>query len=125
MRIRGSLLTAALLVAGACYEGDGAGPIGCTDIFVYGLWVEVRDAVSGQPAATGARLTVREGEYLEVVDTPWNGPSFAAAGERAGTYALTVEHPSYETWTRSGVVVTADECHVTPVDVRAELTPTP
>ena len=112
------------LLAG-CYEGDTTGPIVCTDQFVYGLTVTVRDQSTGAGRADNATLTLREGTYEEVVTEAWDGTTMVGAGERPGTYTVTVEHPGYATWTRSGVVITADECHVIPVSLTAELVPIP
>ena len=124
-QVSGSLLCGVLAILVGCYEGDTTEPIFCTDQFVYGLTVTVRDQSSGTPIAEDATLTLREGAYEEVVTDSWDGSSLSGAGERAGTYTVTVEHAGYETWTRAGVVITADECHVIPVSLTAELIATP
>lgn len=121
----GALTIAALAFMVGCYGGDPSGPIVCTDQFVYGLTVTVRDQVTTVPKADDATMTLREGAYEEVVTDSWDGTSLSGAGERAGTYSVTVEHVGYESWTRSGVVITADECHVIPVSLTAELIPVP
>jgi hypothetical protein len=51
------------------------------------------------------------------------GSDLVGAGERAGTYAVTVTATGYAEWTTSGVVVTADECHVIPVRLEPRLQP--
>jgi len=43
--------------------------------------------------------------------------------EREGTDTITVRRAGYATWTRTGVTVTRDECHVRPVTVTARLQP--
>ena len=122
---RGVGAIAVLASLAACYEGDPSGPIFCTDQFVYGLTVTVRDQSTTLPRADDATLTLREGAYEEIVTDSWDGTTLSGAGERPGTYSVTVEHAGYQTWTRTGVVITADECHVIPVSLTAELIPIP
>lgn len=107
----------------ACYEGSG--PLACTDVFVYGITVAVLDADSGRPVADEATLTLQDGPYVETVTSSWDGRSLSGAGERAGTYDLAIERPGYRSWSRSGIVVNADECHVRGVSLDARLEPLP
>ena len=88
------------------------GDIVCTEIFVYGVNVTVTDA-NGDPI-TGATLTLTEGTYVETMQELQAG-SYAGAGERAGTYTLTVEAAGFVTQTLDNIVVDEDECHVIPV----------
>jgi hypothetical protein len=100
----------------------------CTADFRFGVVVEVRDAVTGAPAADGARLTVRDGEYVETTEARVPSPDalfLQGAGERAGTYDVTVQKSGYQDWTRTGVRVREDECHVIPVQLDARLQPAP
>lgn len=117
-RAKVAVLAAAVYAAGC---GDTLEPIICTDIFVYGLSVEVVDRTGGQPLADGATLTLRDGDYVESMTETFDGLTLFGAGERAGTYLVTVARDGYHTWTAANVVVTADECHVIPVSLRAEL----
>ena len=123
--MRGTAAIAVLVSVTACYDGDPSGPIACTAQFVYGLTVTVRDQSTTLPKAEDATLTLREGAYVEVVTDSWDGTTLVGAGERSGTYAVTVEHAGYETWTRAGVEVSEDECHVIPVSITANLIPVP
>ncbi len=100
----------------------------CTLEYQYGLGVHVRDSITGELIASGARLIVRDGEYVDTVQAPANRPDVdslasPAAGERPGVYSLTVQKPGYREWRKSGVRVTADRCHVQPVRVTARLQP--
>ena len=104
--------------------------VGCTEMLVAGLAVEVRDAVTGEPAAAGATAMIRDGSYEEMLlvgGVPFPPPPDAVimsgAWERPGTYDIKVEKPGYTTWSRSGVEVTHDDCHVLTVRVLADLEP--
>jgi hypothetical protein len=114
------LLAAAVLVTG-CNPFTGA----CTTDYRWGIVVDVHDAVTGEPAAFGSRLTVRDRDYVETVDGP-PLPEYAflrAAGERPGRYEVTVQKPGYQDWTRGLVWVRHDGCHVVPVRLDARLQP--
>lgn len=90
------------------------------------LSVEVRDARTGEPAAIGARGSIREGAYTDTLTVV--GPSVMTAMdtfERPGPYDVTVTKPGYRTWTASDVRVTADECHVRSRVIEAKLEPAP
>lgn len=99
----------------------------CTTDFRYGVVVEVRDSATGAPAADGARLIARDGAYADTSDQlPFTEPLILqAAGERGGTYHLTVQKSNYREWTRTGVRVREDGCHVVPVRLVAPLQPVP
>lgn len=111
------LAAAAVLAAGGCnFLGGG---IACTAVFVYGVNVSVVDQ-DGNPVA-GAMATLTEGDYSEQMAELRTG-EFAGAGERAGTYTLTVEAGGFETVTITDIVVTSDVCHVIPVSRDVTLT---
>ena len=81
--------------------------------------LEVRDAVTGAPAAWRTSGIVRDGDY---VDSLWitqytasdslSALMLAAASERPGTYAIELRPRDYALWDTVGVQVTANECHV-------------
>lgn len=101
----------------------------CTTEFRHGISVHVTDSVTGAPAAGGAKLVVRDGTYADSMVVSEN-PAYvqdwmAGAGERAGTYTVTITKPGYRPWSRAGVVVTRDECHVKGVLLEAKLQPAP
>ena len=95
----------------------------CTLSFDYGIVVRVEDSVSGAPAASGARLVLRDGAYLESTEENLAGLYLNGAGERAGDYTVTVQKPTYHDWVRTNVRVTADACHVHSVSLTARLQP--
>jgi hypothetical protein len=119
------LAGAALGLLGACDLVDSRDVI-CTGVFVSGLRVTVQDSVSGAAAASGAQLIAQDGAYADTASYPPNRPDLDAeplqsAGERPGTYTVTVRIAGFLDWVRSGIVVTADECHVRPVALTARL----
>jgi hypothetical protein len=114
------IVGAAAIIAG-CNPFTGA----CTTELRYGLNVEVRDAVTGAPAADGARLIARDGDYVETVEgPPIPGMTFLqAAGERPGRYTVTIQKTGYQDWTRDNVWVRDGGCHVATVRFEARLQP--
>lgn len=127
-------LTLIIFLAGCALEkADGLdNGVMCTDEFRFGLGIYVQSADPGF-SLDGLVITVRDGAYEEMGQ--WNGTgsvsingepsanafqynpnekraSLAAAGERAGSYDITISHPKYKTVTRAGVKVEADNCHV-------------
>lgn len=104
-------------IAGTAGCGIFTGPVACTDILVPGIAVDVRDSQSNAQITDGLRVIARDGAFA---DTAENG-HLAVAFERAGTYTVTVEKDGYQTWLRSGVRVSRDECHVRTVALTAQL----
>ncbi len=99
------LLTFGAILLVACGSSTA---VNCSTIANFGLEVTVVDA-STQVAAPGVpSLTVTEGSYTETYAAPnatGSVPTFHAAVERPGTYALTVTLSGYRPFTRSGLVV--------------------
>ena len=122
-RVFSGVLAAVAVGASAC--GDDLGPIACTDVFVYGLSVDVFDAATNEPKADSATLTITEGGYTEITEESFDGLTMVAAGERAGTYAVVVSRPGYQNWVTTNVTITEDECHVIPVRLLAALQAVP
>jgi len=117
MKFRLSTLLALAFSVGCADQG----PIICTEQFVYGISVEVLDTENGSPLADSATMTLRDGDYVESTTLSPDGLTMVGAGERTGNYTVIVARPSYHNWVRTEIVVTADECHVIPVKLRAEL----
>jgi len=123
-----SLLAAVPVVFLACSTADNFGPV-CTQEFRPGLAVYVNDSVTNTPAASGASLVTRDGAYKDSVAFPAGQPDrdpqpLYSAGERPGTYQVTVTKPGNLPWTKTNVVVTANECHVNTVTLTARLVAT-
>ncbi len=99
----------------------------CTEELRLGVTVTVRDAVTEQPVLSGVRGALHEGSFVDslwvITDIEGNIASLVGAAERAGTYRIELVAEGYHPWSRDGVVVTADECHVNPVAVQADMVP--
>ena len=113
-----------LPVSATCLFTAGCGiiPNGviCTDIFVYGVNITVANE-NGDPVS-GAALTLTEGDDSEILEELQPGV-YVGAGERAGTYTLTVEADGFEGATIENLVVDADVCHVIPINREVTLVP--
>ena len=112
---------AMLLVSGAALTGCVTEPFACTDEMRPGILVDIRDSVTSEFLASGARSIARDGEFADTVPAQITGFPHSLAHERPGTYTLTVERANYATWTRTGVVVTDGRCHVNTVSIIARL----
>jgi len=88
----------------------------------------VIDSVTGAPPAEATLLATSPNAFADSVGPikPFTsgGQSIlilATAGERAGTYSVRIKSPGYLDWTRAGIVVTADKCHVHQVTMTSRL----
>lgn len=104
-------------ISGIAGCGIFTGPVACTDEYVPGITVDVRDSQSGAQITDGVRVIARDGAFADTAENS----HLAVAFERAGTYTVTVEKDGYQTWSRSGVRVSRDECHVRTVALTAQL----
>jgi hypothetical protein len=109
------------LAASAACSND---PIVCTAQFVPAVVVEVRDSMTEDALAAGARGSVRDGTFLDSL-RPFTSASLQGAGERPGTYTVTIVHPGYADWLLADVRVHRDVCHVVTVNLQARLQPAP
>lgn len=88
------------------------------------LNVELLDATTKASIAAGATVVATAGAYTDTLHNFGSG-TFAGAYERAGTYTVTATTPSHGTATRSGIVVTKDQCHVIGQRITIEMTRVP
>lgn len=104
------------------------GALRCTTSIDPGLIVEIRDARTERWIADSAIVIARSVGYADTL----RAGAFGRDGlirdrrgvyERAGTYALEVRRPGYQTWQDSGVVVTSGVCHVNTLVLRVDLQP--
>lgn len=119
------LLTTLVLAASGC----DALPLACTAEARAAVSVEIRDSATSAPLADGTIAAVTEGPYTDTLTLcGWSGSvglTRCGAWERAGTYAVQVTRPGYQPWSRTGVSVTRDACHVRGVALQALLQPAP
>lgn len=114
-RLRAIIVSLALApaLAGSCES-----PIFCTDNIEPGIVVEIRDAATSASIAGGATGYVRDEGYVDSLTAHTNS-SLQAALERPGIYEIVVHHEGFQDWRKTGVGVSADECHVRTVRVVA------
>lgn len=120
-----SVLVALAGAAGLAGCDQLTGPPCTTDVRP-ALRVDVRDSSTNAPAGAGALIVARDGAFADTVLVPAHAAGaspYHLAHERAGTYAVTVERDGYRPWSRTGVRVTKDGCHVRTVELTARLQP--
>ena len=98
-------------------------PVACTEEFVYGLSVEVRNATTGAIIPGGVTVVAKDGEYTETLNYMFD--THVGAGERPGTYTLTASKEGFVTKMTGPITVeqTEDLCHVITKSVTIELAP--
>lgn len=105
----------------SCDDNDD-NQIFCTDQFVYGLNVIILDASTGNPIFQDIEVKAVDGTYEEILGlVPGLEYAFVGAGERAGTYIITITKAGYQTYTSVPIVLTRDECHVIPQSLTVNL----
>jgi hypothetical protein len=87
-----------------------------------GLVLSVIDSASGDPISTPSLVIAQAGTFADTART-FVLPTYYLLYERAGTYAVTVSHAGYREWSRAGVIVAADRCHVQRLTMAARLQP--
>lgn len=102
------------LIAISCNNNDDSSTadVNCTDVYVYGLNVNVKNAITNANLVDGVLVKAVDGTYSETLETVESVPTFIGAGERAGNYVITVSKDGYQTYTSPVVKVDSDECHV-------------
>lgn len=116
-----SLILVCLLLFSCKNKDDDTEPLNCTDIFVFGLTVQVRDIDTGGIILNNISVTATDGSYVE--ELVFSFDTFIGAGERPGNYTLTVEADGYLTLVTPAIQVDADECHVITELVEIHLEP--
>ena len=111
-----------LLLASTCNNDVEENQIVCTTQFVYGLNVTVIDSQTQQPLVDGVTVTAVSGSYQETLEVfPGLEYVFYGAGERMGSYLITVTKNGYQTYTSEPIQVQRDACHVIPRQVTVTL----
>ena len=106
-------------------DDDNSGITICTEIFVYGLKVTVKNEVTNIIVTEGLTVTASEGSYEEQLMRIENSDYFIGAGEREGTYVIEITSNDYQTFTSNSieVVLTDDGCHVITEELEFTLQP--
>jgi hypothetical protein len=118
--MKGIALLATIAAVG-CDLPFGAGDKVCTLEARPGLRVNVMDFLTGAGPAQATVIAI-DGAFADTLHTIGSPPLiFGGLFERAGTYTIVVKSAGYVDWTKAGVVVTADECHVRLTEVTARL----
>jgi hypothetical protein len=118
-----SLLACGVLLPATLAGCDVLDPGICTTDVRPAIVVQVRDAATQAPAASGATGTLRDGSFGTVIrpDPGENALGMRGAEERPGTYAVTVDKPGYQQWKQENVRVRDGSCHVRTVTLQASL----
>jgi len=95
----------------SCKENKAENII-CTQNFVYGLAINLTEKTTVNPITGDVIIIAKNGNYEETLETSDPNLSFYGAGERKGTYVLTVTVDNYKTFVSEPIIVTGDECHV-------------
>jgi hypothetical protein len=93
------------------------------------LVISVQDSVTGSTGPfTSVAYSAHDGTFgdttfIASVPAEVSGQPFLTglAFERPGNYTVSVKANGYAVWTKSGITVTMDACHVIPVSVTARL----
>ncbi|MBX2992148.1 MAG: carboxypeptidase regulatory-like domain-containing protein [Bacteroidetes bacterium] len=111
------------LVAPGCMETGINNGIICTTEARAGIQIDIRDSLSGQPAAIGATVVVQHNTYIDTLRGILLADSLTVSGayERPGIYTIIITKSGYVDWIRPDVVVNKDECHVITVRLEARL----
>ena len=113
-------LFSTFLVTTSCEDADDQ--IVCTTQFVYGLNVIVLDASTGNPIFQDIEVKAVDGTYQEILElVPGLEYAFVGAGERAGTYVVTITKAGYQTYTSAPIILTRNECRVIPQSLTVNL----
>lgn len=107
----------------SCKTDDVPDSIICTEQFVYGLNITLKDAITSNIINSDVELIATDGTYQETLMTGNGIDSFFGAGERPGTYIVTVTSPNYQTFISDPITLISDECHVIPKTFEFSLQP--
>ncbi|MDY2586075.1 hypothetical protein [Winogradskyella aquimaris] len=108
----------------AC-NSDDSNPQYCTEEYVYGLSITLRDAVDNTIVTDGLTVKASDGFYEEELMRIENSNNFFGAGEREGTYIIEITSTNYQDFTSDPILVTRtdDDCHVITEIIEFQLTP--
>ena len=116
--MRRSWLICGIMILSGC-DGIMWPGMACTTEARPGLSVTVLDASTGL-LLTGGSVIAREGAYADTARS-FIPASYPLAYERPGKYDVSVDVPGFQLWSKSGVAVRRDGCHVVTVQLDARL----
>ena len=118
-RISLPLVLASQALAGCSRKPVAEEQVMCTMEARPALAVVVLDSATGAGLAQAAVAIAREGDFADTL----RGADSVVSGahERAGTYRVELSAPGYLDWSRDGVKVSRDACHVQTARLRALL----
>jgi hypothetical protein len=89
--------------------------------------VEVRDALTGAPAAQGATGSIQHREYIAALQPIVSAEPLLLLTSRGGPgqYSVMVQKSGYRDWVRRRVYVAAGSCGAKTVRLRADLQRSP
>jgi len=100
----------------------GCDPYTCSTDVLFGITLYVRDSVTNAMVGRESLVILQSGTVADSVrETSFNDGPYGLAPEQAGTFTVTVEKAGYQRWSKSGVQVTKQDCHVVGVSVPALL----
>jgi hypothetical protein len=112
----------ALALAGCASVNDPSSGVICTMQAVSSLNVTVRDQATSQRICDAAVIAMLDGTPYAVRPAgPPEACTYAGPEERAGTFTVQASKTGYESASAGNVRVTADECHVIPVQLTIDL----
>ena len=124
MRVIEFIIVLVLFATMGCEIFEDPGVM-CSDEYVYGVRADIqcRDTLEAAELSGAVQLTATGyKETLDVLPAAEAGRFVAyGAGERAGTYKLSVQLTGYREWTQEDIVVSEDVCHVDQVNVTVRL----
>jgi hypothetical protein len=108
------LITCLILIASCNSDDDNSEPQNCTEVFIYGLKVTVKDITNNNIITEGVTVTATDESYMEELMRIENSDYFIGAGEREGTYVIEITSSDYVTFVSDPIEVekTEDNCHV-------------
>lgn len=104
-----------------CKTDDTPNDVICTQEYVYGLNITLIDATNSNKITEDITVVATDGNYEETLTLGVD--SFFGAGERAGTYTITVTYANYQTYVSAPIELDANECHVIPKVIEITLQP--
>ncbi|MFK8060824.1 MAG: hypothetical protein AB8B78_12130 [Polaribacter sp.] len=102
-----------VLLFNSCKENEKDNII-CTLEFIYGINITLIDVKTSKPISDNVKAVIKDGNYEEILEVIESNVPLLGAGERAGTYIVTITSDNYKTFVSEPIIVKANECHVIP-----------